>query len=584
MIRLLRVSYLDSMKQIFHLLLTTVPHRWFSTFRYLIAATVACAFLEVFSLSLIIPFVNAMIKAEGRINASLINPFLIGIGVQATPLVFGAVILMVLLTSGAARLVLLFVCTRFCFGVGRDLSNHIYSTVIQQPYSIHTGRNSAEVITNVNVHVNEVIFYGLMPAVNFLSNSIFMIILLCGVLYFVPGLSLIVITGFGLAYIGYAIRVKKKINQRAERISTLQVSLTQHIQESLQGIREILLDQSQNQMRSIFNQKNRQLRRDQSVVQYLAQSPRFILETLGMIVLISLCMLMLGAGQSFNALAGSLALLALGLQRILPSAQQAFQSWVLIQSSQQAVKGCFSLLQFPIEHVGVSSALELNQRVAFEDVSFRYPNRDKDVLKNLSLCITKGERIGILGKSGQGKSTFLDLLLGLQQPTSGKIFVDESEILNDVALNWRRSVAHVPQHFLIVDGTLSDNIAWGVEGQKVDHALVEQCARIAGLDELINGFPYKYSTAVGERGVLFSGGQRQRLAIARAFYKRSTLIVLDEATSALDSITESEILDTIFSHNRDLTIVMVSHQMNALLRCDRIFEMKDGALILSDRG
>ncbi len=568
------------MQQIFQLLSTTVPRRWTLIFRYLIVATVACAFLEVFTLSLIVPFVNAMIKTEEQVHAPWIESALSAVGVSLTPLSFGVLILAALLLSGTARLILLFSSTRFCFSVGRDLSNHIYGAVIQQPYSVHTGRNTAEIITNVNVHVNEVIFYGLMPAINLLSNAIFIFILLSGVLYFVPSLSLVVIVAFGLVYVVYAIQVKQKIKQRTERISVMQVGLTQHVQESLQGIREILLDQSQHQMRSIFGHKNKQLRQDQAVVQYLAQSPRFILETLGMVVLISLCMLMLGASRSFNELAGSLALLALGLQRILPSAQQAFQSWVLIQSSQQALKACFSLLQSPIEEVGSVSALRLTGHIEFRDVTFQYPGRDEQVLKRLSLFISKGERIGLLGKSGQGKSTFLDLLLGLQQPKSGEILVDGAAITGGAALGWRRTVAHVPQHFLIVDGTLTENIAWGTDQSSVDHVLVEECAQIAGLAEFIDRLPLRYDTTVGERGVLLSGGQRQRLAIARAFYKRSSLIVLDEATSALDSTTEFAILDSIFSRDRELTIVMVSHQRDALRRCDRVYEMKNGALVL----
>ena len=568
------------MQQLFNLLSTTLPHRWMSIFRYLITATVICAFLEVFTLSLIVPFVNGMINEERRVQAIWIEPVFSAFGVQLTPLSFGAFILILLLLSGAARLLLLFTTTKFCFGVGRELSNHIYGRVIRQPYWLHTSRNSAEIITNVNVHVNELIFYGLMPAINLLSNSIFILILLCGVLYLVPSITLMIIAMFALAYVGYAIQVKQKVKQRTERIAIAQVGLTRHIQESLQGIREILLDQSQSQMQNVFNQKNRQLRLDQSMVQYLAQSPRFIIETLGMVVLISLCMLLLGAGQSFNELAGSLALLALGLQRILPSAQQAFQSWILIQSAQQALKVCTSLLQCPIESTSFVPALGFTSCIEFKNVSFQYLSRKDQILTNLSLNIPKGERIGILGKSGQGKSTFLDLLLGLQQPTTGMIVVDGIPIVGDAALGWRRAVAHVPQHFMIIDGTLLENIAWGVDQNSIDLLLVEYCAKISGLSEFVNSLPLKYMTAVGERGVLLSGGQRQRLAIARAFYKRSSLIVLDEATSALDSTTESEILDSIFSCSRDLTIVMVSHQTDALRRCDRVYEMKNGELTL----
>lgn len=568
------------MQQLFHLLSTALPRRWISIFGYLIAATVMCAFLEVFTLSLIVPFVNGMINQDNKIQSNWIELAFLTIDVQLTPLRFGAFILALLLISGTARLFLLFVTTRFCFSVGRELSNHIYSIVIRQPYWVHTSRNSSEIITNINVHVNELIFYGLMPTINLLSNSIFIVILLSGVIYLVPSITLIVILVFGLTYVGYATQVKQKIKLKTERIARLQVSLTQHIQESLQGIREILLDQSQSQMLGIFDQQNRQLRQDQSVVQFLAQSPRFILETLGMLVLISLCMLLLGVGQSFNQLAGSLALLALGLQRILPSAQQAFQSWILLQSAQQPLKVCASLLRFPTEDIGFVPALGLARCVEFDDVSFQYQGRDDQILKNLSLKIFKGERIGIVGKSGQGKSTFLDLLLGLQRPVTGSILVDGAPISGATALGWRRTVAHVPQHFLIIDGTLLENIAWGCGQHKVDHLLAEHCAGIAGLAEFVDSLPLRYGTPVGERGVLLSGGQRQRLAIARAFYKRSALIVLDEATSALDASTESEILDSIFSFSRDLTVVIVSHQRDALRRCDRVYEIKDGTLAL----
>ena len=217
--------------------------------------------------------------------------------------------------------------------------------------------------------------------------------------------------------------------------------------------------------------------------------------------------------------------------------------------------------------------LRLQREIRFEGVKFRYAADGPLILDGLDLSIPKGIRIGIMGGTGTGKSTLLDLLLGLLEPTDGAILVDGRPIGGARLRAWQRSVAHVPQSIYLADSTIAENIAFGVPPQAIDMARVRQAAAEAQIADFIEGLPHAYATSVGERGIRLSGGQRQRVGIARALYKRGSVLVFDEATSALDNVTEQSVMETIERLDRDLTIIIIAHRVTTVRHCDRLVEL-----------
>ena len=276
--------------------------------------------------------------------------------------------------------------------------------------------------------------------------------------------------------------------------------------------------------------------------------------------------------------------LTLSAQRLLPALQQSYSAWAVITGSQAVLANVLELLnqELPPEVIHPSiKQMNFCESIQFDNVSFRYSNDGQWVLRDMNLTINKRSRVGIIGTTGCGKSTTIDIMMGLLMPSEGSILVDGQLLNNDRLWAWQRNIAHVPQDIYLSDNTVAENIAFGIPLDQVDMARVYDVANKAQLNEFINNLSDGYNTIVGERGVRLSGGQRQRIGIARALYKRASILVFDEATSALDSSTEKSILDAINSLSRDLTIIMIAHRITTVQNCDIIYEIDRGKVVSS---
>lgn len=276
----------------------------------------------------------------------------------------------------------------------------------------------------------------------------------------------------------------------------------------------------------------------------------------------------------------TLGALALGAQRLMPLLQQAYQGWVYVASNRQVIGDVVGMLQQPIAREAQANValLPFHAEIRFERVSFRYEARSAHVLHEVNVTIRKGARVGFIGMTGSGKSTAMDLLMGLLQPTSGRVLVDDVPLLGAERLGWQRNVAHVPQSIFLSDASFAENIAFGVPAEQIDIGRVRDAARRAQIAQFIESSPEGYTAMVGERGMRLSGGQRQRIGIARALYKSAKVLVFDEATSALDSDTEEAVMQAIESLGRDLTIVIIAHRISTLRICDIIYKLDNGRI------
>jgi ATP-binding cassette subfamily B protein len=315
---------------------------------------------------------------------------------------------------------------------------------------------------------------------------------------------------------------------------------------------------------------------------FINQAPRYAMEAFGMALIAALVLALSKRPGGVAAALPILGMLALGAQRLLPLMQQIYGNWSVVMGSKAELADVLALLDQPLpESTNLSepAQLKLKDSIRFDNVSFRYGLSGPWVISKLDLEIKKGARIGIIGSTGSGKSTAIDLLMGLLEPTQGQILVDGQQIKHNDLRAWQKIVAHVPQTIFLTDNTIAENIAFGILPEQIHHESVRLAAKQARIAEFIESRPEGYKAIVGERGVRLSGGQRQRIGIARALYKKADVIVFDEATSALDNETEQNVMEAIESLGDELTILIVAHRLSTLKKCTDIVELANGNII-----
>jgi ABC-type multidrug transport system fused ATPase/permease subunit len=354
------------------------------------------------------------------------------------------------------------------------------------------------------------------------------------------------------------------------------------MQEGLGGIRDVLLEQSQDVFESKFKQVDFDYRLAQVRNNLISVAPRYLVEWAGIVMLALLTLFLAGRDGGVVTAIPILGALAVGAQRLLPLLNQTYNGWSSFSGNRQMLADVVDLLQAPIvtstPRDRAHAPVPFEREIALDRVSFRYQSRGY-ALSNVSLAIAKGERVGLVGETGSGKSTLLDILMGLLDPTSGEVLIDGEPLSDSNRANWQAQIAHVPQSIYLSDSSIASNIAFGEPAQAINMERVREAATRAHIAEFIAGLPKCYDTFVGERGVRLSGGQRQRIGIARALYKRATVVVFDEATSALDGKVEAAIMNSIFELERQLTLVMIAHRTTTLAGCDRIVRLGNGEIV-----
>jgi ATP-binding cassette subfamily B protein len=311
----------------------------------------------------------------------------------------------------------------------------------------------------------------------------------------------------------------------------------------------------------------------------IGASPRYIIETIGIVFIALLAYILTSNEELISTAIPTLGVLAVGAQKLLPTLQQCYLSISTIKSSEYPLRDVLSILESSnkCKEIKVKS-LQFNNKIELKDVGFKYDADANFVLRNISLVINKGDCIGIVGETGSGKSTLIDILMGLISPVEGSILIDDQILDESSLVNWRKSVAHVPQSIYLADTTIEENIAFGKNKEDIDVSRISQAAALAQIEDVISTMPKKYKTIIGENGVSLSGGQRQRIGIARALYTQSDVIVLDEATSALDYKTENKVMDSISQMNTTKTILIIAHRTETLKNCNKIIKLENGKI------
>ena len=542
-------------------------------------------FAELISLGAVMPFLAILIAPDRLFSQPFVADLAYAWGItSADDLVLPLTVILVIaaLLAGGIRLLLLWLSTRLAFATGVDLSLEVFRRTLYQSYQVHATQNSSEVISGVN-KASVVMFGVLLPGLLLISSLVLMVGIILTLLAIDAMVAIVAAVSFGTSY-GIITRLcHRQLQRDSQTIATEQIRAVKALQEGMGGIRDILLDGTQMFFSEIYRKADYATKRAQGTNIFIGGSPRFAMEAIGLALIAVFAYVL--SRQSEGVLAGLpvLGVFALGAQRLLPNLQQSYASWVSIVGAQASLVDLLEFLDQPLQrevHQPEPEPLLLNDAIRFDNVRFRYSSDDPWVLDDINFSIPKGTRVALVGRTGSGKSTVLDLLMGLLEPNEGQILVDGHPISGNHLRAWQRSIAHVPQSIYLADTTLTENIAFGVSPDIIDQDRVQQAARQAQIADFIESSPEGYQAFVGERGIRLSGGQRQRIGIARALYKQASVLVFDEATSALDDSTELSVMDAIEGLSSDLTILIVSHRLTTVRYCDIIVELENGRVML----
>jgi len=557
--------------------------KWRKKFVLLLSLMIIVAFAEVLTIGAVLPFLAALTNPVSLFEHELAQPFIQVMGISsAGELLLPLTLLFIVLTIVAAilRMTLIWANSIFAYSSGGDLGIEIYRKILHQPYLQHTLKNSSEVVNGILIKTNAVTQHTILPILVIISGLFMITSVLIAFVIINPSIALIVYGTFGLVYFLVIKTMSGLLLRNGRYIAEESTKIIKTLQESLGGIREVIIDSSQDAHVRTFRKSIELLKKSQGNNEVFGQSPRYLVEAIGMLAIVISAYYLVSQNNSLpGEIIAVFGVIALAAQRLLPVVQQVYYAWTNILSSKQSLSDSLDLLdvgQSAINMKNVEKYIKFEKEICLKDATFSYSKKGDAILNGIDLTIFKGEKVGIIGETGSGKSTLVDLIMSLFPPTEGGILIDKKRLNQENMKSWQANIAHVPQKVYLIDGSVSENIAYGIEKDDINLNLVKKAAKQALADDFILKLPEKYETKVGEDGVLLSGGQRQRIGIARALYKESEVIILDEATSALDNQTERKIMNSINLLDRKKTILIIAHRLTTLKECSKIIKIKNG--------
>ena len=503
----------------------------------------------------------------------------------------GVIVLAIMLLSNLISAVTICGILQFSFSLGKYLSNKMFSAYLNHSYVFFLNRNSSELVQNILWEIGRIVNGILIPLLTVYAKIVVAASILALLVWMNPELALISGLVLGGAYSLVFFLVRKNLSKSGNEVSVQNAKRTQIAYETLGGIKDIKLLGRERDFYDRFQKPIELYALYQSKSQMISLLPRYALETLAYGGIIVIVIYLLSLQKSVSHTLPMMALYALAGYRLMPALQQIFANLANVRFNISAVAKITKDLETldpqkdgePPVPPPETTPLPFSEKISLENIVFRYKDRPEPVLKSVSLSIKANTTIGIVGSTGSGKTTTLDIFLGLLEPESGRLLIDGVPISKENVRAWQANIGYVPQQIMLMDDTVERNIAFGIPDDKVDREKVIRAARLAHLHDFIEKELEKgYATEVGEKGVRLSGGQRQRIGIARALYHEPSVLVLDEATSALDNITENVIMEALHTLSRQKTILMVAHRLTTVRECDWIFVMENGHL--SDQG
>jgi ABC-type multidrug transport system fused ATPase/permease subunit len=550
-------------------------------FAVLFALMIAGAVAEMVTIGSVLPFLSILAGDPTVGEGGWISRIMHGLtGSAEGSLLWPAALLVITaaLVAAAIRLMLSWSSQSFSLGLGHDLSVEIQCRILHQPYSFHIRQHSSRILASLEKVqiVSSGVLLQVMQGGASLIIGTFIVIALLSV---APLVTAVAALALGGSYLLVTRIAGPRLARNSTTLGTAYDERLKLVQESLGSIRDIILDDSRQAYIDEFRLVDRRFTDARVSSSFLTSAPRFVIEAAGMVLMALLALYLSSGERGLAAALPILGALAVGGLRLLPLLQQFYQAWVNLAANRSIAAELMSLLALPIPVMAKRPApLPFRRAIRFEQVSFSYSGREGVALEGIDLVIPSGARVAITGKTGSGKSSFADLMMGLLAPTGGRITIDGVELDDQSRGAWQQDIAHVPQSIFLADTSIARNVAIGTAAP--DTAKVIEAINAAQLGEFVASLPDGTDTTVGERGVSLSGGQRQRLGLARAIYKDAPVLIFDEATNALDHETEAAILEALDRlHAQGRTIVIISHRPTSLCNCDLTIRLDKGKLV-----
>ena len=550
--------------------------------------SILMALLETAGIAFIFPFIAvlsdpSLVETNTILNTSFHFSGRLGVQNKQEFLFFlGILVFLFLIASQAFKAFTIYFQSRFIYMRDSSIGILLIEKYLNQPYSWFLSRHSAELGKTILSEVNQIIANGISPLIELISKAILVIAIVVLLCIVDPKLAFIISLSLGLAYLFIFYILRKMLSQIGmKRLNNNELRF-KAVNEVFSAMKEVKIGSLEKTYIKNFSKSSKVYAKSLSISQVLQQLPRFLLEAIafgGMLLII--IYMMVKSGNLNNSLP-TISLYAFAGYRILPALQQIYSSCARLVFVGPAVDKLYN----DIRNLKSQKKTQPDELVSFynviklKNVYYNYPKSSISALKDINLNIPVNSMVGFIGPTGSGKTTVVDIILGLLQPQEGLLEVDGKIITDQNLASWQQLIGYVPQQIYLSDDTVAANIAFGVEPKDINQKMVVNAAKVANLHEFIlEELPKKYQTTIGERGVRLSGGQRQRIGIARALYFNPKVLILDEATSALDAETEQVVMDAINKLEKNKTIILIAHRLNTLKNCDIIYKLNKGYIV-----
>lgn len=576
---------LTVIKQLFALL----TDKQLKQFYILQVLVVIMAFTELLGIASIAPFMalvgDISILETNGIFAQLYQ--MSGLNNPMDFLFYTGVIVLVMLTF--STVVSMFTTWRLSiFGarIGTEIADRLYTYYMQQSWQFHASGSSAQLTKQVSTEAARISSQIVQPLMTMNAKIVLALFISISIVIYDPVIAILGLFIFSLAYFLLYRLVRQKLESNGQELSEVSTQRFRLMNEGFGGIKDVLLLNRSHDFITRFHDSGKVFARAQGTNIAISQVPRYFIELIAFGAMISLVLVLIKVHSgNLGEVLPVLAVYALAAFKLLPALQQIYSSLSQIKGNTAAFEAIREDLEQSFESqktshdTVVSTSVDLKKGIKLSDITFSYPGKERAAVNGVTITIPVNSVIGLVGSSGSGKSTLIDLLLGLLTPHQGSIYVDDVRITTDNKRAWQDLLGFVPQSIFLSEGSVAENIAFGIPAKDISLEQVNKALNLANLTELVEQFPEGINTKVGERGVQLSGGQRQRIGIARALYHEAEVLVFDEATSALDGITEKTVMDAIHEFSGQKTIIMIAHRLKTVEKCDLIYFMEQGKII-----
>ncbi len=555
---------------------------------YLQLLIIIMSFTELLGIASILPFMT-IVTDPTTIESNKYLRYLFEMtefsNLQDFIILLGVVVVLLLGLSAAISIITIWRLSVFANQTGTELADTLYRYYMGRNWMFHSNINSSLLTKQITQEVSRFTGGILQPLLTINAKIVFVTVVVISLLFFNPGISIAVSLIISVAYISIYRLVSSAVKMNGSHISKMQEKRYKIMNDTFLGVKELILLGRTASFINSFSSSGRLLAKSEASNFSLAHLPRYFIEFVGFGITIGLIILLLSISMNVDSFIPILSLYAIAAFKLLPACQQIYYSTVTMRGNHAALEEIESDLKNAKifskneDNISCKNQIKFNDVIKLNEIEFKYPNAKHAAVSNINIEIKKNQMIGIAGESGAGKSTIIDILMGLLEPDNGTLTIDNNKIDHSNLRKWQNCIGLVPQNVILLDATVAENICFGLTESEISEERIIEALHLSNLYDFVMSLEFKLKTLVGENGVKFSGGQRQRLGIARALYHNPPVLVFDEATSALDNLNEKKIIENINMLKDQKTIITIAHRLSTIKSADKIYFFSKGKIV-----